>query len=94
MVMDRQKRRRSSHGEDGGSGAQQQQGVVVSLRHVGCSDALNHELHAELVFIQDVCTERGEHSEATHARTPSSSSSSDTHLQPQLLHLEPVCGRC
>lgn len=69
MVMDRRKRRRSSHGEDGGGGAQQQQGVVVSLRHVGRSDALNHELHAELVFIQDVCTERGEHSEATHTNT-------------------------
>lgn len=27
----------------------------MCLRHVGRSDALDHQLHAELVFIQDVC---------------------------------------
>lgn len=41
--------------EDGGGGTQQQQAVVMRLRHVGRSDALDHQLHAELVFIQDVC---------------------------------------
>lgn len=46
---------RVTHGEDGGGSTQQQQGVVVSLRHVGRSDALDHQLHTELVFVQDVC---------------------------------------
>lgn len=27
----------------------------MRLRHVGRSDALDHQLHAELVLIQDVC---------------------------------------
>lgn len=46
-----------THREDGGGGAQQQQSMVVSLRHVGRSDALNHQLHTELILVQDVCTE-------------------------------------
>lgn len=40
-----------THGKDGGGGAQQQEGVVMSLRHVRRSDALDHQLHHELVFI-------------------------------------------
>lgn len=31
-----------AHGKDGGGSAQQQEGVVMSLRHIRCSDALNH----------------------------------------------------
>lgn len=30
---------------------------MVGLRHVRRSDALNHELHTELILIQDVCTD-------------------------------------
>lgn len=41
----------ATHGKDGGGGAQQQEGVVMSLRHLGRSDALNHQLHHELLFI-------------------------------------------
>lgn len=44
----------TAHRKDGGGGAQQQEGVVVSLRHVRRPDALDHQLHHELVFIQDV----------------------------------------
>lgn len=50
-----------THREDGGGGAQQQQSVVVSLRHVGRSDTLNHQLHTELIFIQNICTGKPHH---------------------------------
>lgn len=54
--------------EDGGDSAQQQQGVVVSLWHVGRSNALNHKLHTELFLIQDVCRERAHAAEHVRAQ--------------------------
>lgn len=47
----------AAYREDGGGAAQQQQSVVMGLRHIGRSDALDHQLHAEFLFIQDVCKE-------------------------------------
>lgn len=58
-----------AYGEDGSGGAQQQQGVVVSLGHVGRPDDLDHQLHAELLFVQDVCGERTQSVNACSGRT-------------------------
>lgn len=87
-----------AHREDGGGGAQQQQSVVVSLRHIRRSDTLNHQLHAELIFIQDVWGEnhRGDGGEKPYAMRHDimfDVSCVMTDLQPQRPRLETVCGR-
>lgn len=85
-----------AHREDGGGGAQQQQSVVVSLWHVGHSDTLNHQLHAELIFIQDVWGEKHRGDEkpyATRHDVVFDVSCVLTDLRPQRPPLETVCGR-
>lgn len=77
--------------EDGGSCTQQQQSVVMSLRHIGHSDALDHQLHAELILIQDVC--RGNHSQSQTLRFLCHVSHVLTHLQPQCPPQGRPCGR-
>lgn len=77
--------------EDGGSCTQQQQSVVMSLWHIGHSDALDHQLHAELILIQDICRET--HSQSQTLRFLCHVSRVLTHLQPQCLPQERPCAR-
>lgn len=82
--------------EDGGGGTQQQQAVVMRLRHVGRSDALDHQLHAELVFIQHVCQRKeaaGGVKKKTEQLPVQYLQRSHTHLQRWRRPLVTPCGR-
>ena len=49
----------AAYGEYAGHGAQQEEGVVVGLGHVRHPHTLDHQLHVELVLLQNVCTRTG-----------------------------------
>lgn len=89
-----------THREDGRRGAEQQQSVVVRLWDVGGSDALNHQLHAELVLLQNICKkESSRRATSTISSTNSAHSchrcvAETTHPAPLGLPLAPPCCRC
>lgn len=64
--------------------------MVVSLRHVGSSDALDDQLYAELVFIQDIYENEMKYEPALDSgQVPPPAA----YLQPQVSRRATACGR-